>query len=64
MPADRLDALLRDARRHRDAIREYGLAGYVTMVEQHRARLLAGPERIRRHCEQHGLELPSEVVNG
>ena len=64
MPADRLDALLRDARRHRDAIREYGLAGYVTMVEQHRARLLAVQERIRRHCEEHGLELPSEVVNG
>ena len=63
-PAQRLADLLRDAERHRDAIREFGLAGYVSMVEQHRARLRDVYDRIRRHCQKHGLPLPPEVDGG
>jgi transposase len=63
-PGHRLADLLRDVGRHRDAIREFGLAGYVTMVEQHQARLRQLYDRIRRHCEEHDLELPPEVAEG
>ena len=64
MPADpnqRLAELRREARRHRDALREFGLAGYVTMVEQHRAKLEQVLAQIRCLCEEHGLELPPEL---
>ena len=57
----RLAELLREAERQRSAIREYGLAGYVTKVEQHKARLEAVYEQIRTHCREHGLALPKEV---
>ena len=61
-PQQRLTELRRNAGRHRDAIREFSLAGYVTMVEQHRAKLKDLQERIRVHCKEHGLELPPEVT--
>ena len=60
-PRERLAELLREAGRHRDAIREFGLAGYVTKVEQHQAKLREVYDRIRRHCEEQGLELPPMV---
>jgi hypothetical protein len=60
-PRERLAELLREAGRHRDAIREFGLAGYVTMVEQHQAKLHEVYDRIRRHCEEQGLDLPPEI---
>ena len=61
-PGLRLADLLRDVGRHRDAIREFGLAGYVTMVEQHQTRLRQLCDRIRRHCQEHGLEVPAEIA--
>ena len=61
-PQQRLAELRREAARHRDAIREFSLAGYVTMVEQHRAKLQELQERIRAHCTEHGLELLPEVT--
>ena len=60
-PRDRLAELLREAERHRNSIREFGMAGYVTMVEQHRTKLREVQEQVRRHCEEHGLELPREI---
>lgn len=61
VPDKRLAELLREAERQRSAIREYGLAGYVTKVEQHKARLEEVYEEIRAHCREHGLALPKEV---
>ena len=61
MPAARLTALLHEVDRQRDAIREFGLAGYVTKVEQHNAKLHLIYGQIREHCAEHGLELPAEV---
>jgi hypothetical protein len=61
VPAARLAELLHEVERQRSAIREYGLAGYVTKVEQHKARLRGVYEQIRAHCSEHGLELPAEV---
>ena len=61
-PREKLAELLREAGRRRDAIREFGLAGYVTMVDQHRAKLDEVHDRIRRLCEEQGLELPPEVT--
>ena len=61
-PQQRLAGLRREVARHREAIREFSLAGYVTMVEQHRAKLRELQERIRTHCTEHGLELPPEVT--
>ena len=60
-PAARLAELMLDVGRHRDAIREFGLAGYVTKVEQHNAKLHLIYGHIREHCAEHGLELPPEV---
>jgi len=60
-PAARLADLLSEVGRHRDAIREFGLAGYVTKVEHHKAQLQRTYDQIRRHCERHGLALPPEV---
>jgi hypothetical protein len=60
-PTARLAQLVREVGRHRDAVREFGLAGYVTKVEQHKARLRRVYEQIRAHCSEHGLELPAEV---
>ena len=57
----RLAELLREARRHREALREFGLAGYVTMVEQHRAKLDGVLAQIHCLCEEHDLELPPEL---
>jgi hypothetical protein len=60
-PTAQLAQLVREVGRHRDAVREFGLAGYVTKVEQHKSRLEKLYEQIRAHCEQHGLALPPEV---
>jgi hypothetical protein len=57
----RLTELLREVDRHRDAIREFGLAGYVTMVEKHRKDLGAVLTEIRAHCREHSLPLPEGV---
>ena len=60
-PKARLTELLREAQRQRDAMREFGLAGYATMVEKHRERLDAVLGKIREHCREHGLPLPEGV---
>lgn len=60
-PTARLAELMLDVGRHRDAVREFSLAGYVTMVEQHKAKLSQVYDRIREHCGEHDLELPPGV---
>lgn len=60
-PTARLAELMLDVGRHRDAVREFSLAGYVTMVEQHEAKLRQVYDRIREHCSEHDLELPPGV---
>ena len=61
-PGERLVELVLKAQSHRDAIREYGLAGYITMVEKHRSMLAGVHAQIRDHCERHALPLPREVL--
>ena len=60
-PKARLAELLREVDRHRFAIREFGLAGYVTMVEKHRDDLGSVLAEIREHCREHSLPLPEGV---
>jgi hypothetical protein len=60
-PHARLAELLLQVERHRKAIREYGLAGYVTMVERHREQLESVYAEIREHCRSSRLPLPPDV---
>jgi hypothetical protein len=57
----RLSELLRELRRHQEAIREYSLAGYASMVEKHRASLAKAESQVRCHCAKNDLELPPEL---
>jgi hypothetical protein len=60
-PEERLAELVRDVERQRNAIQEYGSAGYVTMVERRRKDLEVTYARIRDHCWQHGLPIPPDL---
>ena len=60
-PQERLAELLREVERHQAAIREFGLAGYVTMVERHKRELAEVYETIRGHCRSSGLPLPPRI---
>ena len=60
-PRERLAELLREVGRCQHAIGDCVLSGYVTLADEHRAKLREVHDRVRRHCEKHGLELPREV---
>jgi hypothetical protein len=56
-----LAELVREVGRRRDAIREFGLAGYASLVDEHRVKLGQVYDLVRRHCAEHGLELPRGI---
>jgi hypothetical protein len=64
MPTDaesKLAHLVAQVERHRESIREFGLAGYITMVERHQKLLELAYGEIRRLCREHDLDLPAGV---
>jgi hypothetical protein len=54
----KLTRLVSEAERHREAEREFRLAGHATMAERHQRifELVCG--EIRLHCREFGLDLP------
>jgi hypothetical protein len=54
----KLSRLVAEAERHREAEREFRLAGHVTMAERHQRLFDLLCDEIRVHCRQLGLELP------
>ena len=61
--AHTLRGLLEKAEHHREAIREFGIAGYWPMVEQHRAKLRAVNEQIRQCCLEDDSTLPEAILD-
>jgi hypothetical protein len=62
-PESRLAELMREVRRHRDAIHEFRLSSYPEVVSLHEAELRKVYAQIRRHCREHGLILPRDIPN-
>jgi hypothetical protein len=60
-PEARLAELMREVRRHRDAIHEFRLSSHPEMVSLHEEGLRKVYAQIRRHCREQGLLLPRDV---
>jgi hypothetical protein len=60
-PQKRLDELVAEVKRHREALLEYRQSAFPEMAEMHRLRLLELYAQIRQHCGEHGLVIPSSV---
>ena len=67
-PTAKLDELVSQAERHRKAARDYRVFGsevelgaYWKMAENHEAMFEMACDRIRRHCRDHGLQLPDSI---
>lgn len=60
-PETRLAELMREVRRHRDAIVEFRLSAFPEMVKLHETELRNVYAQIREHCREHGLLAPRDV---
>jgi hypothetical protein len=60
-PEARLQDLMTEVKRHREALLEYRQSVYPEMVELHQLRLRELYAQIRQHCVEHGLVIPSSI---
>jgi hypothetical protein len=60
-PETRLQALLAEVTRHREALLTFRQSAYPEMVELHTTQLSELYAKIRHHCAENGLVLPSTI---
>jgi hypothetical protein len=60
-PEARLQKLLAEVKRHREALLEYRQSVYPEMVELHELRLRDLYAQVRQHCGEHRLVIPSSI---
>jgi uncharacterized protein YqeY len=57
----RLQQLMAEVRRHRDALLEYRQSTHPELAEMHRLRLRELYAQIRQHCLEHQLGIPTSI---